>query len=66
MAVYNKDYDPVGERGIKFSNCRIYTVVTSLSNNVPLTQGAITETRPNTNTYEPGLVVVWAKSSLIL
>ncbi|MCB0508061.1 MAG: hypothetical protein KDD21_07175, partial [Bacteroidetes bacterium] len=53
------DYDPVGERGIKFSNCRIYTIVTSTSNDVPLTQGAITATRPNTNTYEPGLVV-WA------
>ncbi|MBL0031569.1 MAG: SBBP repeat-containing protein [Bacteroidetes bacterium] len=34
------DYDPVGERGIKFSNCRIYTIVTSESNNLPLTQGA--------------------------
>ncbi|HRH57976.1 MAG TPA: Ig-like domain-containing protein, partial [Chitinophagales bacterium] len=53
------DYDPVGERGIKFSNCRIYTVVTSTSNNIPLTQGAVTTSRPNTNTYEPGLVV-WA------
>ncbi|HNB48737.1 MAG TPA: Ig-like domain-containing protein, partial [Chitinophagales bacterium] len=53
------DYDPVGERGIKFSNCRIYTVVTSTSNDIPLTQGAITTSRPNTNTYEPGLVV-WA------
>lgn len=53
------DYDPVGERGIKFSNCRIYTVVTSTSNDIPLTQGAITASRPNTNTYEPGLVV-WA------
>lgn len=53
------DYDPVGERGIKFSNCRIYTVITSTSNNIPLTQGAVTASRPNTNTYEPGLVV-WA------
>ncbi|MBK6840678.1 MAG: hypothetical protein IPG90_22170 [Bacteroidetes bacterium] len=30
------DYDPVGERGIKFYNCRIYTIVTSKSNNIPL------------------------------
>ena len=53
------DYDPVGERGIKFSNCRIYTIITSTSNDIPLTQGAITTTRPKVDTYEPGLVV-WA------
>ncbi|MBS1568208.1 MAG: hypothetical protein JST45_02085, partial [Bacteroidetes bacterium] len=54
----NDDYDPVGERGIKFSNCRIYTIVTSLSNNIPLTQGALNTTK-NSSQYEPG-VVVWA------
>ncbi|HQZ42634.1 MAG TPA: SBBP repeat-containing protein, partial [Flavobacteriales bacterium] len=54
------DYDPVGERGIKFSNCRIYTIVTSRSNNIPLTQGALNTTRNSpTSRYEPGLVV-WA------
>jgi hypothetical protein len=53
------DYDPVGERGIKFSNCRIYTIVTSESNNLPLTQGALNTTRSSSNVYEPGLVV-WA------
>ncbi len=54
------DYDPVGERGIKFSNCRIYTIVTSESNDIPLTQGAITTTRTSSSSvYEPGLVV-WA------
>jgi hypothetical protein len=54
------DYDPVGERGIKFSNCRIYTIVTAKSNNIPLTQGAITTTKTSsTSIYEPGLVV-WA------
>ena len=54
------DYDPVGERGIKFSNCRIYTIVTGQSNNIPLTQGAITTTKlSSTEIYEPGLVV-WA------
>ncbi|MBX7182984.1 MAG: hypothetical protein K1X82_12800, partial [Bacteroidia bacterium] len=52
------DYDPVGERGIKFSDCRIYTIVTSKSNDVPLTFGALNTTRTST-TYEPGLVV-WA------
>lgn len=50
------DYDPVGERGIKFSNCRIYTIVTSRSNNIPLTQGALTTTKSSsTSIYEPGL-----------
>jgi len=55
----NDDYDPVGERGIKFSNCRIYTIVTSESNNLPLTQGALNTTRSSNGVYEPGLVV-WA------
>ncbi|MFZ1689356.1 MAG: hypothetical protein WAU70_18180, partial [Flavobacteriales bacterium] len=54
------DYDPVGERGIKFSNCRIYTIVTAQSNNIPLTQGALNTTKNSpTSRYEPGLVV-WA------
>ncbi|MEO8588392.1 MAG: hypothetical protein ABI432_03410, partial [Flavobacteriales bacterium] len=56
----NDDYDPVGERGIKFSNCRIYTIVTAQSNNIPLTQGALNTTKSSpTSRYEPGLVV-WA------
>ncbi|HRI34507.1 MAG TPA: hypothetical protein PLD02_12205, partial [Saprospiraceae bacterium] len=54
------DYDPIGERGIKFSNCRIYTVVTSQSNNIPLTQGTVTPIKLSVATvYEPSLVV-WA------
>ena len=54
------DYDPVGERGIKFNDCRIYTIVTAQSNNIPLTQGALNTTKNSpTNRYEPGLVV-WA------
>ncbi len=54
------DYDPVGERGIKFSNCRIYTIVTARSNNIPLTQGALNTTKNSPTTrYEPGLVI-WA------
>ncbi|MFN8283149.1 MAG: Ig-like domain-containing protein [Chitinophagales bacterium] len=54
------DYDPIGERGIKFSNCRIYTVVTAQSNNIPLTQGAVTTNKTSsTSIYEPSLVV-WA------
>jgi len=35
------DYDPLGERGIKFNNCRIYLAVTSESNDFPLTTGTI-------------------------
>ncbi|UPT68691.1 MAG: hypothetical protein M0D57_08735 [Sphingobacteriales bacterium JAD_PAG50586_3] len=54
------DSDPVGERGIKFSNCRIYTIVTSRSNNIPLTQGAVTTSKSSsTSVYEPALIV-WA------
>lgn len=53
------EYDPVGERGIKFSNCRIYTIVTAGSNNIPLTENALTTTKLSQNFYEPGLVV-WA------
>jgi hypothetical protein len=54
------DSDPVGERGIKFSNCRIYTIVTAQSNNIPLTQGAITTSKTSsTSIYEPALIV-WA------
>lgn len=54
------DTDPVGQRGIKFSNCRIYTIVTARSNNIPLTQGALNTTKgSSTSVFEPGLVV-WA------
>ena len=52
------DYDPVGERGIKFSNCRIYTIVTASSNDIPLTQGAVTTNKlSSTSILEPGLVI---------
>jgi gliding motility-associated-like protein len=54
------DYDPIGERGIKFFNCRIFTVFTSESDNVPLTAGAITTTKLSPSSiYEPG-IAVWA------
>lgn len=39
------EYDPVGERGIRFSNCRIYLAITSGSNNFPFTAGTLTPTR---------------------
>ncbi|MCF8463576.1 MAG: SBBP repeat-containing protein, partial [Flavobacteriales bacterium] len=52
------EYDPVGERGIKFSNCRAYTVVTSKSSNLPLTSGALNTTKTSSSSiYEPGLVI---------
>ena len=54
------DYDPIGERGIKFFNCRVFTVFTSESDDVPLTAGAITTTKLSSAAiYEPGLAV-WA------
>lgn len=56
----SNDYDPVGERGIKFSNCRIYTIVTARSNNIPLTVGALNTAKTSTTSiYEPGMVI-WA------
>jgi gliding motility-associated-like protein len=57
----NQEEDPVGQRGIKFSNCRIYTIVTAESNNIPLTQGAVSTTKTSsaTDIFEPG-IVVWA------
>ncbi|HNL84367.1 MAG TPA: SBBP repeat-containing protein, partial [Chitinophagales bacterium] len=56
----SEDYDPVGERGIKFANCRIYTLVTAQSNNIPLTQNALTTNKlSSTSIYEPG-IVIWA------
>ncbi len=35
------DDDPLGQRGILFSACRIYLSVTASSTNIPLTQGAV-------------------------
>lgn len=43
------DYDPVGERGIKFSNCRIYLCLTAVSNDFPLTAGTLTSTKTSAN-----------------
>lgn len=37
--------DPVGQRGIKFADCRIYLPVTTYSTNFPLTQGTLTTTK---------------------
>ncbi|CAF0787684.1 unnamed protein product [Rotaria sordida] len=56
----SNEEDPVGQRGIKFANCRIYTIVTARSTDVPLTQGAVTTTKTSsTSIYEPG-IVEWA------
>ncbi|MBK6730730.1 MAG: gliding motility-associated C-terminal domain-containing protein [Bacteroidetes bacterium] len=54
------DYDPIGQRGIKTSNCRIYTIITAQSKDIPLTEGALNTNKiSSTSIYEPGLVV-WA------
>ncbi|UPT66745.1 MAG: SprB repeat-containing protein [Sphingobacteriales bacterium JAD_PAG50586_3] len=55
-----QEEDPVGQRGIKFANCRIYTIVTAESNNIPLTNGAVTTTKTSgSGIFEPG-IVEWA------
>ncbi len=53
----SSDYDPIGQKGIKFANCRIYLAMTSESNNFPLTQGTLTSTKSSATTiYEPILI----------
>ncbi len=37
--------DPIGQRGIQFSNCRTYLAATMSSTNIPLTAGAVTTTK---------------------
>jgi hypothetical protein len=39
------DFDPLGQRGIKFADCRIYLAITSGSSTFPLTAGAISTTK---------------------
>ena len=51
--------DPVGERGIKFSDCRIYTIVTSDNNALPLTAGAITTNKISANGILEMGIVEW-------
>lgn len=49
--------DPIGQRGIKFADCRIYLPITTYSNNFPLTQGTLTSTKSSaTSIGEPVLV----------
>ena len=51
------DYDPLGERGIKFSNCRIYLCMTAASADFPLTAGTLTSTKTSSgSTLDPLLV----------
>ncbi len=51
------DYDPLGERGIKFNDCRIYLCVTAVSNDFPLTAGTLTSTKSSgTSTLDPLLI----------
>ena len=51
------DYDPIGERGIKFNQCRIYLAITSQSPDFPLTSGTLTSSKLSVaNIGEPLLV----------
>ena len=53
----DKSDDPVGERGIRFNNCRIYLAITTYSPNFPLTQGTLTAIKHSSTSYgEPILV----------
>jgi hypothetical protein len=49
--------DPIGQRGIKFSDCRVYLPITTYSQNFPVTAGTLTNTRNNsTSRGEPVLL----------
>ncbi|MBX2903476.1 MAG: tandem-95 repeat protein [Chitinophagales bacterium] len=53
----NNETDPIGQRGIKFSNCRIYLPITTYSTNFPLSQGTLTNTKTSGGSIgEPVLV----------
>ena len=57
MGGSSDDFDPVGERGIKFANCRIYLAVTSGSQNFPMTTGYFTPTKTSANNVLDPLIV---------
>ncbi len=49
--------DPVGQRGIKFADCRVYLPITTYSTNFPLTQGALSTTKSSGSSIgEPALI----------
>jgi gliding motility-associated-like protein len=53
----NDETDPVGQRGIKFSDCRIYLPITTYSTNFPLTQGTLTDDKTSGGSIgEPVLI----------
>ncbi len=53
----NDETDPVGQRGIKFSDCRIYLPITTYSTDFPLTQGTLTSTKSSSSSIgEPALI----------
>ncbi len=54
------DNDPIGQRGILFKNCRIYLSVTAASNDMPLTNGAITTTKTSSTSIPEPLIVSMA------
>ena len=57
MGGTSDDYDPIGQRGIRFNNCRIYLAITSNSTDFPLTQGTLNAKKNTATTRgEPILV----------
>lgn len=53
------DNDPLGQRGIIFSNCKIYLSVSASSNNIPLTNGAITTSKASASgIFEPVIISI--------
>ena len=57
MGGSSDDYDPLGERGIKFNDCRIYLCVTAESRDFPLTQNTLTSTKTSSVTTLDPLIV---------
>jgi len=51
------DRDPVGYDGIKFSDCKAYTALTTESNDAPMTMNAYNATRTNTGVAVPAIAV---------
>jgi hypothetical protein len=56
----NDEGDPVGQRGIKFADCRIYLPITTYSTNFPLTQGTLSSTKSSSSFIGEPLIVSMA------
>ncbi|HNQ61986.1 MAG TPA: SprB repeat-containing protein, partial [Bacteroidia bacterium] len=54
----DEEYDPIGERGIQMLGCKTYTIISAESDDIPLTDGAITTNKLSSSSRtEPGLMV---------